>query len=382
MTCSPLNPSSGVRRRLCGLAFLAALLAATAHGQYRPSGFGRSSPSPSGASRSRTGRSGAANSASAMGQVYAVPEEDGNTILIVAPPRHMEAIQQLLRELDKPRAQVLIQAMFVEVALDDSFDWEVSGTIFRDKHFIKELDRLTGRTFNDINSVQGRFDYSLAQGSPTFQLINHRLELILTALKSVTDINIVSRPQILVSNNESARFFVGENTPFVTRSQLTDQGQTINTIQYEEVGVDLQVVPQINEDGIVDMQIMPEISRRSDSTIAISEGLNASVFPTRFAQTVVSVRDGQTIVAGGLIENREIKSVRKVPILGSIPLLGWLFRGVNKQDVKTELLIFITPKVVMNPEDLQVLSESEKARAGVSSDPPASPERKKKPAWW
>ena len=110
-------------------------------------------------------------------------------------------------------------------------------------------------------------------------------------------------------------------------------------------------------------------------------GGEVCVFPKRSAQTIVSIRDGQTIVAGGLIESREIETVRRVPFLGAIPLLGWFFRSVTSETSKSELLIFITPKVVMTPDDLQAVSDQEKERAGVSTEPPTAPKHRKR-KWW
>jgi len=104
-------------------------------------------PSSRSYSRSRSSGSQAVNPASPVGQVYAVPEEDSNTVLIIGPPRHFEAVRKILEQLDVPPAQVLIQAMFVEVALTDAFDWEPSGTIFGSPQVIKALDEQTGRTF-------------------------------------------------------------------------------------------------------------------------------------------------------------------------------------------------------------------------------------------
>ena len=357
---------------VCSLALYALFVAGPANAQYSRSPYsGRSSGGRTSSSRGGSSRQGSESTSGPAGQIYAVPEEDGNTVMIIGPPRHFEAIQKILAELDTAPAQVLVQAMFVEVSLTDALDWQVSGTIFRTQDFIKALDRETGRTFADIGTVHNRYDYDPSNQDFTFRVMTHRFEAVLKALKTITDINVVSRPQILVSDNQEAEFFVGENTPFVTNSQTSAEGASVrNTIQYENVGISLRVTPHINPDGIVNLDVYPEIARRSESTIQISEDLNASVFPTRSAATIVSVKDGQTIVLGGLIENKETDIKTRVPILGSIPLLGWLFRGVDKKVVKTELLIFVTPRVVTTPEELQDVSDAEKERSGISDEPP------------
>lgn len=359
----------------CALA-LAALLPDSAFGQYYRS------YSRYGGRSSRSSSSTSENPASPVGQVYAVPEEDSNTVLIIGPPRHFEAIQKILEELDTPPAQVLIQAMFVEVQLTDAFDWDTSATVFDSPSFIKALDQTTGRTFSDIATAQGRIQGGTGEEF-TFRIINNHFEAALKALKTITNVNVISRPQVLVSDNQEAQFFVGENTPFISFTRLSSEGSSqVNTIDYQDVGITLEVTPHINPDGVVTMDVYPESSRRSESTVQISEGLNASVFPKRSAETIVSIHDGHTVVIGGLIEDSEVETVRKVPLLGSIPILGWAFRGVNRQKIKTELIIFITPTVVTDPNDLQKVSDKEKERAGVSTEPPKGPPKKKKHHWW
>ena len=129
---------------------------------------------------------------------------------------------------------------------------------------------------------------------------------------------------------------------------MLDNGDVLNTIEYRDVGIILEVVPRINPDGFVKLDVKPEISSISDSRIQITEGLNATVFNTRSAQTTVTVQDGHTIVLGGLITTDDQRRESKVPILGDIPLLGALFKSVSISKQRTELLIILTPRVVAN----------------------------------
>ena len=153
--------------------------------------------------------------------------------------------------------------------------------------------------------------------------------------------------------------------PFIRDTRTTETGQTINTITYEDIGIILEVTPHINSDGLVIMDVKPEVSTIKETTIPISETVDAPIFAKRSAESRVAIRDGQTIVIGGLIEDRKTATIRKVPLLGSIPLLGMLFRRTINEKAKTELLIFLTPHVAHEAGQLQAMSEDELAGSKV-----------------
>jgi general secretion pathway protein D len=155
---------------------------------------------------------------------------------------------------------------------------------------------------------------------------------------------------------------VGEEVPFITDTRTTETGQTINTIQYEDIGIILQVTPSINPEGLVIMDVMPEISTTTADTVPISETVDAAVFAKRSAETQVEVRSGQTIVIGGLVEDVLKESEQKVPGLGDLPILGNLFKRTITDKAKKELLIFLTPHVAMSDDDLAAISEAERKR--------------------
>ncbi|MBM4046276.1 MAG: hypothetical protein FJ279_14290, partial [Planctomycetes bacterium] len=229
------------------------------------------------------------------GTVYAVPEEDRNSVLIITSPKNFDEVRRILEDLDRRPPQVLIQALFAEVSQSKGEEWEPSATIFDNSKFIEELDKHTGRTFQDINTVQGRAHFQMGQGF-TFNVTNRKFEVMLRALNTVTKLNVLSRPQVLVSDNQEATFFVGENTPFVQNTRTTPEGGILNTITYRDIGLTLRVTPHINPEGLVNMEIYPSIATRSESTVQIAENLNASVFPTRSSQTTVSVQNTNTVV--------------------------------------------------------------------------------------
>ena len=154
---------------------------------------------------------------------------------------------------------------------------------------------------------------------------------------------------------------VGENDPFVTSSQVTTDGQVINNIQYQAIGIILDVTPHINGQGLVTLDVYPEISANTGRTVTLNQYASSPIFSQRYAQSRVAIRDGQTIVIGGMMQDQLTKEIDKVPFLGDIPVLGLLFQHTNEVKQKTELLIFLTPHVAKEPGELKGMTESEKS---------------------
>jgi general secretion pathway protein D len=173
---------------------------------------------------------------------------------------------------------------------------------------------------------------------------------------------------VLTSNNQAATMSVAQEVPIPTGS-TTVAGQTQTTVTYRsDIGIVLTVTPQVNPDGLVNMTIAPKITTIGADKVKISDTLDALTFATRSATTKVAVHDGQTIVIGGLIQDQVTDSVGKVPVLGSIPVLGVLFsRTVHAKD-KTELLIFLTPLVAAEARQLPALTAPEQDGSDLSND--------------
>jgi general secretion pathway protein D len=147
--------------------------------------------------------------------------------------------------------------------------------------------------------------------------------------------------------------------PFITNSRITDTGQTINTVEYNDVGILLDVIPHINPDGLVIMDVAPEISALTGTTVPISDTVASPVIAKRSAQSRIGIQNGQTVVIGGLMEDRKTETVDKVPLLGDIPWVGEAFKRRQSTKTKTELLIFLTPHVAQRPDVLQNMSKQE-----------------------
>ena len=224
-------------------------------------------------------------------------------------------MQQIIAELDRPVPQVLIKVLVAEVTHDNSADLGVDFSI------------LNRRTSGTGNNGQQNLGQRTPPPPPTAgwssQFLETNVNATLHALASEGKLDVLSRPYILASDNQVASITVGQEVPFITNTRVTDTGQTINTIQYQDVGIILNVTPHINPDGLVILDVAPEISQLTGTTVPISrESVTAPVIAKRSAQSRVGIKNGQTIVIGGLMEDRKTATVSKVPLLGDMPLLG------------------------------------------------------------
>jgi len=284
------------------------------------------------------------------GQVTVVPDASSNSLVITSAPRNFERIYQLVKDLDQAPPQVMIQAVLVEVSINGE-----SNIGMRNIRF-------------DPEKLVAQHQFGVG-GDPLFwAVLNEKVDGFIDLLQTNGSVEVLSRPQILASDNKPAQINVGQSVPFVTRVQTTESGNTINTIQYQDIGIILTVTPHINPEGYVNMDIAPQISNFADSSVNVGNNVSAPVFTNRAAQSTVAIQDGQTIVIGGLMTNEDRKTVHEIPLLGKIPLIGpILFRHTTVTKVKTDLLVILTPKVVRTAEQAERLSAEERARSALSS---------------
>ena len=301
----------------------------------------------------RTPTTTAQAAAGLAGEVYVVADEDTNSLLVLTGSKNFERVKQILADLDRPVPQVVIKVLIAEVTHEKTLDLGAEFSILN--------LRPSGRG----SSLFSDFDVAGQTGGLVYKLVEEDVTAALRALEKVGKLDVLSRPYILASDNQPASITVGQEVPFIRQSRTTETGQTINTIQYEDIGIILNVTPHINPDGLVIMDVSPEISTVTGVTVPISETVSAPVFAKRSAESRVAIQDGQTIVIGGLMEDRKTGNVQKVPLLGDIPLLGWLFRRTVEEKAKTELLLFLTPHVAREAEALKAMSEHETAGAKV-----------------
>src|SRR5690606_3365687 len=190
----------------------------------------------------------------------------------------------------------------------------------------------------------------------------------LRAIAEAGKTEVLSRPSVLARNNQEAVITVAQQVPLITSVRYDNFGNQINGVQYTPVGIILRVTPFITSDGMVEMIISPEISNLSDQTVPIAAGVEAPVINTRSADTVVVTPDGQTVVIGGLMSNLKTQTDNKIPLLGDIPLLGNLFKRRARGDTKTELLIFLTPRIVYAPSQLAQVSAGERRQQRFATE--------------
>ncbi|HOW69977.1 MAG TPA: type II secretion system secretin GspD [Phycisphaerae bacterium] len=326
-------------------------------GGFGSSGFGSSGFGSSfgGTSRFGGGFGGFGGfSSSAMGtaarladQVSVIADPDTNSLLVRTNPKNYEQVKLVLAELDRAVAQVLIKVLIAEVTHDNSLDIGAEFSVLNIRA------NGLGQTYSDNFGV----------GSQTTGVVVRILETdytaVIHALETAGKLDVLSRPYILASDNQLASITVGQEVPFITNTRLTDTGQTINTIEYGDIGILLDVIPHINPEGLVILDVAPEISALTGTTVPISETVSAPVFAKRSAQTRVGIRSGQTVVIGGLMEDRQTETINKIPLLGDIPLLGEAFKRRENKKSKTELLIFLTPHVASQPDYLKPMSQDE-----------------------
>jgi len=313
------------------------------------------------------GAAGGAPTPARNGEVSVWADSQTNAIVVNAPPKMMRSLMQIVDKLDIRRAQVLVEAIIVEVIADKTAElgitWAIEGSA--------STSPISATNFPDLGPGVVQLAGAAAGGgdSPVdpSSLIGSGITMgvgrlsdsgvsfaaILRALEGDADTNIISTPSIVTTDNEEASLNVGQEVPFVTGS-FTNTGGNIGsvnpfqTIQREQVGVKLTITPQINEGNSLLLDISQEISNIAQS----AEGAVDLITNQRIVETTVIVDDGQILVLGGLLEDVLRESEQRVPILGSIPFLGALFRAQKTDKVKTNLLVFIRPKILRDPASI------------------------------
>ncbi|MFH1282895.1 MAG: secretin N-terminal domain-containing protein [bacterium] len=271
-----------------------------------------------------------------------IHDERMNSLVIVDLPEAIEEIMKVIKMIDHPDKQVLIEAKIVQILLNDDFkmgvDWQY---VFSEINERKVEGGVKGN-FNILaNSALGaQFDIG------TIEIDNYAA--MLKVLETVGETNLVSTPRITTINNTEARILVGTKEAYVT-SETTSTGSgvvtTAESVTFVDVGVKLFVTPTIGEDNFIKMKIRPEVSS-VDREMTTGQGNSIPIVRTSETETTVLVKDGVSIVIAGLIEDRKLDTQSQIPILGHIPILGYLFRSTSKVKAKTDLVVFLTPHIV------------------------------------
>ena len=312
-----------------------------------------------GKSQSEEAKKTAAAAASREKELDIHADEATNSLVITAPPSLMRSLESVIRQLDIRRAQVLVDAIIAEVGENKARQLGIQWAVF---DLSGNTAPVGGTNFTNAGSsltqiAQGIIEQSVSGlgpgllfGAGRFDKEGVSFGAVLQALATDGDSNILSTPSLLTMDNEEAEIVVGQNVPFVTGS-FTNTGaanSSVNpfqTIQRQDVGITLKIKPQINEGDAVVMQIEQEVS-----SIASDAQASDIITNKRSIKTNVLAQDGQIVVLGGLIEDRVRQSEQKVPFLGDIPLLGNLFRSKSSNVDKANLMVFIHPKILRDPD--------------------------------
>ena len=294
---------------------------------------------------------------SLKGPVKIIPDKTNNTIIIKATPEDYAKIYKILREIDTVPREVLINMLIAEISYEKGYEYGIEWYL-RNKGL-----NIGGNTYkaNMVlnNGVSSKAKYSLGTGILGFSYgifdSENALRGLFTAIEDHSKINILSAPSILAIDNHEAKIEVGQDVPIITQSvtNVNSEGNITNTVQYRNTGIILKVKPKINSGGLVRLDIVQEVSEAKSNTIS---GIDSPIFLKRRAETTLVVKDGQTIIIGGLLENKNDESASGVPGLRRIPGIGFLFGGKKKKYTKTELLIAITPRVVRNVNEAKKMN--------------------------
>jgi general secretion pathway protein D len=326
-----------------------------------------------------------------------VADKPTNSLVITAPPEAYALIKEVIQKLDVRRSQVLVESLIAEVTLNKAeslgVEWRAinspNGTqVFASSTGSAQTGLLnatlgtlggsTGSTTTPTNPIAGLTSLA-SQGfligllrtititpdpsnpNSTIQLLN--IPLLLRAFQGDTDVNILSTPNLVTTDNEEAEIVIGEQRPFLRSAQDTPIGgvttstSTIRTFDFKDTGITLRVTPQISQGKTVRLKLAQEV------TAFVSESEVGAVTTTkRSAKTTVIVDDNQTIVIGGLISNENNEAKTSVPCLGNIPIFGWAFKQTSVSKRKTNLLIFLTPHIITYPEDIDRVTTHERQR--------------------
>jgi len=325
-------------------------------------------------------------------------DDRNNQVVVQTLPERMQEVADLIQQLDKPTKEVLIEAKIVKVRLDDKIDEGI------------EWEGLFGVSKKFGNAYAGTYPFAVnnaGNDSPTFQTRQHYyntlgeivaypfsgttsslsastpktlfddlhlgvftskrdLDAVIKYLKTLGKTQVLSNPKLVVLNNQEAKIHVGERQAYVTTTTTT--GQSTSTVSEEvtfvDVGIQLAVTPVINDDGFITMKLRPEVSSVS-TVLTTPTGNKIPIIDTSLTETTVMIKDGTTLLIGGLRKEEKLDSYEQTPILGKIPILGFPFKRGSQSTQRTELLVMITPHIISGKE---FTIGDERYQGGLPSD--------------
>jgi general secretion pathway protein D len=296
-----------------------------------------------------------------------------NSLLISAPPEDMQEIERIIAQIDTLRPQVLVEAAIIEISTTKEqtlgVEWMASvkdggvtgGFTTSDGSLMGVQTGIMKGDYSAVASnIKTGFNVGVFGGNITWGGVRYAsLGAFIRALSALDNVNILSTPQLLTMNNEEAEVIVGENRPYQTSTRMDSAGNPIYSYDYKDVGIKLKVKPYINKDGFVHLNLYQEVTKVITSGDAAT-GLLSPTTLKRSTKTTVGVKDGQTVVISGLIKDDSAGVRQGIPFLSSIPIIGYLFGYSSQKYEKTNLLVFLTPRIIYTSEELTSLTQQKK----------------------
>ena len=315
-----------------------------------------------------------------------VAEPVSNTLLISATPQLSSDIGRLIAQLDATPPQVLVQVLIAEVTLNNAEEFGVElgfqSPILFTRSLVGTTPGTPGFNFNSTaplpNSTaaipgqvgfQGLGNLGVGRagaagvGGFVFSAASDSVSVLVRALKVQSRIDVLSRPQLVLTDNQQGFFQVGQSYPYIAGTTLTATGLSQQSVLYRDIGVVLRVVPRISPEGRVLLRVEPQVSAVSPVPVTVGVGVTAPAFDVQTLQTTVNAGDGETVILGGLIRKSDTKTENKIPVLGDIPYVGSLFRYRTQNLQRRELIFILTPHIIRNELDYARLTAIEACKA-------------------
>jgi general secretion pathway protein D len=296
-------------------------------------------------------------------EVQIVADKATNSLVITADKADYIVLEDVIKKLDITRRMVYIEALIMEVSLRKNFElgvqWEALDQIgTQDGRKIYGFGASVPPTPISTGTIPSGFSLGVLGDTITIGGIDFpNLAAVIRFLQSDSDVHILSTPQILTTDNEEAQIVVAQNRPFLTRAETTGDvtGRVFSSFEFRDVGVTLNITPQINQERFVRLKISQELSQ-----VVNEQEVGLPTTLKRTAKTTVIVKDQSTVVIGGLIDKTLNQNEYRVPCLANIPGLGWFFKSLSKSDDRTNLFIFLTPHIVENSQEATEVYEQKK----------------------
>jgi general secretion pathway protein D len=297
-------------------------------------------------------------------EVQIVADKATNSLVITANKDDYLILEDVIKKLDIVRRMVYIEGLLMEVSVTKEFDVGVQWLAGDD---IGSSEGRTIGAFGGSTPPQSIIP-TVTTGLPTGLSVGvlgeaitiagvpfPNIGAVVRAFQTDSDVNILSNPQIMTTDNEEAEIVVADNIPFLTRQETSTAGVDYSNYEFKDVGVTLNITPQINQERFVRLQISQEVSQ-----VVEQQQIGLPTTLKRQAKTTVIIKDSHTVVFGGLIAEVSNQGTYQVPCLGSVPLFGWLFKTRSRSTDQKNLYIFLTPHIIENPKEAKTIYEQKK----------------------